>query len=77
MALRLIQITCVLLLVAVLAMVKFGFQSVAAWGGPDFVRGFLFATVFWWGLLGMIMWVDPSSRPRGRSAQKKSPGDLL
>jgi hypothetical protein len=70
LALRLIQIVCIVLLIGFLISTKFGFQELAEWGGPQYRNGFLTGIAFCVGLYGLICWIDPSSRPRGRSGQK-------
>jgi hypothetical protein len=65
--LRLLQISCVLLLIAVMVSVKSGLIAIAEWGGPGFDLGAIFGFCFAVAVYGLICWVDPSSRPRGRS----------
>ncbi len=67
---RFVQIACVVVLALVLYGVKTGFQFAADWGGPSFVDGFLCGVAFIIVIYGIICWIDPSSRPRGSSADK-------
>lgn len=68
--LRLVQIACIVVTAFILWGVKSGFQSLASWGGPVFVNGFLAGAAFMVGLYLLICWIDPSSRPRGSTAKQ-------
>lgn len=67
---RVLQVGCVVALVAVLWAVKSGLGAVFTWGGPGFVDGFLFGAGFMIAVYLLIIWVDPSSRPRKSSSEK-------
>lgn len=67
---------CVALLIAVLVSAKYIFQWIFSIGGPGFVDGFLFGMVLCFAVYGLICWVDPASRPRGRLGNKR-PNDRV
>lgn len=69
MFLKLLQVSCVLLLIAVMVSLKYGLLAIAAWGGPGFSAGALFGIAFTIAGYGLACWIDPSSRPRGRSRE--------
>jgi hypothetical protein len=67
---RIVQIACVALLALVLYGVRVGFEHLFDWGGPGFVDGFIVGVLMCFAVYGLICWIDPSSRPRGSSADK-------
>ncbi|MCS3741996.1 hypothetical protein FHX16_003988 [Rhizobium sp. BK661] len=71
MALRLVQIACIVITAGILWIMREGVVSLMDWGGPGFVNGFLVGALFIVAMVALIMWLDPSSRPRGTSQQKR------
>lgn len=75
MLIRALQVLAIVITAAIMWGVKQAFLSAADWGGPNFVNGFLAGGFFVFAVLGLIMWIDPASRPRGRSSEQQSPHD--
>lgn len=71
MSLRLIQIACIIATAAILYAVRGFLLSIFDWGGPSFVDGFLVGAGFVIATIAFILWIDPSSRPRGSAEQKR------
>jgi hypothetical protein len=70
MALRLIQIVCIVITAGILYAFRSALLGLFDWGGPSFVDGFLIGAGFVVAMIALIMWIDPSSRPRGSAEQK-------
>ncbi len=70
MALRFVQIACIVITAGILYALRNVALSIFDWGGPSFVDGFLVGALFVMGMVALIMWLDPSSRPRGSAQQK-------
>lgn len=67
---RIVHIACVVVTVAILWGVKSFLQATGSWGGPGFVDGALFGAGFLIMVYLLIIWIDPSSRPRGSSTKQ-------
>jgi hypothetical protein len=57
-----------LLLATVLVSLNRGFKSLDAYFSSDFAVGFLAGVAFLALVYGLVIWLDPASRPRGSSA---------
>lgn len=77
MALRFVQIACIVITAGILYAFRSVLLSLFDWGGPGFVDGFLVGALFIMGLVALIMWVDPSSRPRGNASEQKRFNDRV
>lgn len=71
MALRFVQIACIVITAGILFLVGRGLLLAADWGGPGFIDGALFGAGFVIAVYLLICWLDPSSRPRGSTSQEK------
>jgi len=72
MALRIVQITCIVITAAILFAIGRFLLLAAHWGGPGFVDGALFGAGFVIVAYLFICWIDPSSRPRGAAGKQQS-----
>ncbi|MCH4546832.1 hypothetical protein MK632_13715 [Rhizobium changzhiense] len=70
MALRIVQITCIVLAAGILYAIGRFLLLAAHWGGPGFVDGALFGGGFVIVFYLLICWIDPSSRPRGTGSKQ-------
>lgn len=68
---RLIQIACIVVTVAILYGINKATDGIGHLLGDNFDAGFLVGGVFVIGLYLVICWIDPSSRPRGAAVQQK------
>jgi len=62
---RIVQIACIAVTALILWGLKSFLQATSEWGGPVFDVGFLSGMAFTVAAYLLIIWVDPSSRPRG------------
>lgn len=67
---RIIQIACIAVTALVLFAFRESFLSLKAWFGPDFPIGFIAGMAFAVAVYLLIIWVDPSSRPRGSASKQ-------
>lgn len=67
---RIVQFACVAVTVLILFALREAFYSTAAIFGPGFGWGFGLGLFFALAVYGLICWLDPSSRPRGSSADQ-------
>ncbi len=69
--LRVVQFTCIAITALILWGLKSFLQATFQWGGPGFVDGFLFGMLFAVAGYLLIIWIDPSSRPRGSTSKQE------
>lgn len=67
---RFVQIACIAVTALVLFAFRESFLSLRVWFGPDFPIGFLCGAFFMMVVYLLIIWVDPSSRPRGSASKQ-------
>ncbi|OJU69546.1 MAG: hypothetical protein BGO05_16025 [Rhizobiales bacterium 63-7] len=65
--LRVFQFACIATTALILFAFKFGFMSLSAVFSAEFPIGFISGVAFSVLVYLLICWIDPSSRPRGRS----------
>jgi len=70
MTLRLIQIACIVITAGILWAIGSAFMSLKHVFSAEFPIGFICGALFVMGMVALIMWLDPSSRPRGTPEQK-------
>jgi len=68
---RLIQIACIVVTVAILFAFRQAFMSLQNYFSADFPIGFICGIIFAAAVYGIICWIDPSSRPRGTAGQQQ------
>lgn len=68
---RIIQIACIVVTVAILWGLRSAFVSFANWNSPGWIDGFLCGVAAVVLIYLLIIWIDPSSRPRGTAVQQK------
>lgn len=67
---RIVQIACIAVTALILWGLKSFLMATSEWGGPGFVDGALFGAGFMVVMYLLIIWVDPSSRPRGSASKQ-------
>lgn len=72
MTLRLIQIACIAAVVVVMFAFNILTDGIGHLLGNTFDAGFVVGVLSVFTVFGLILWVDPSSRPRGNASRQKS-----
>ncbi len=72
MALRIVQIICIVITAAILYGLNAATDGLGRLLGYDFNSGFLVGAGFMVLLYLAICWIDPSSRPRGTGGKQQS-----
>lgn len=75
MLIRVLQVLAIVITAAILWGVRVLYMRAADLGGTPFVLGLLSGVFLTFIVFGLIMWIDPSSRPRGRATEKQSSHD--
>lgn len=68
-----------LVLIAILAAIHQGAYSFLEFMGAQFAGGFIAGILACFAVYGLIIWIDPASRPRGSGSttEQKRPGDPI
>lgn len=70
---RLLQIVCIVITAAILFAFREAFYAAAGITGPGFGWGFAGGIAF--AVYGLILWIDPASRPRGSAPHQQGARD--
>ncbi|MGY5793664.1 hypothetical protein ACXHXM_25980 len=77
MALRFVQIACIAAVVVVMYAFNALTDGLGHLLGNTFDAGFVVGALSVFAVFALIMWVDPSSRPRGNTSEQKGFNDRV